>query len=153
MGFAIIILTLPSTNFCLDQSLVDNYHHTIFIETLSTSTLAKGKKIFVLCFFFHFYIESFLKFLFCTTSCKVVVSSPCAQWNRWIFVGSKGWIQMQCDNPRTKGWEKPNLMHNAMKKPFENRWKKRMIGQANNQMLTSSPAHDLRHVQCESKNK
>ncbi len=44
-------------------------------------------------------------------------------------------------------------MRNVVEKTFENRWKKGMIGQANDQKLASSPAHDLRHVQCESKNK
>jgi hypothetical protein len=37
-------------------------------------------------------------------------------------------IQMQCDILRTKGWEKPNIVHNAVKKTFKARWEKKMIG-------------------------
>jgi hypothetical protein len=34
---------------------------------------------------------------------------------------------MQCDTPRTKGWEKPNLVHNEVEKMSKGRWKKGMI--------------------------
>jgi hypothetical protein len=34
---------------------------------------------------------------------------------------------MQWDTPRTKRWEKPNLMHNVVEKTSESRWKKGMI--------------------------
>jgi hypothetical protein len=39
---------------------------------------------------------------------------------------------MQCDTPRIKGWEIPNLVHNAMKKIFKAKWKKKIIGWADN---------------------
>jgi hypothetical protein len=39
---------------------------------------------------------------------------------------------MQCDTPMTKGWEKPNVMHNVMEKTFEGKRKKGIIGRANN---------------------
>jgi len=34
---------------------------------------------------------------------------------------------MQCDTSRTKVWERPNLVRNAMEKTYKDRWKKRMI--------------------------
>jgi len=38
---------------------------------------------------------------------------------------SRGWPQMQCDNPRANGWEKPNLVHIAKEKMYEAKWKKK----------------------------
>jgi len=60
-----------------------------------------------------------------TTSCEAILSSPYIQWRRWIPIGSKCWLQMQCDTLRIKGWEKFNLMCNAVEKTFEgkvNEW-------------------------------
>jgi hypothetical protein len=84
-----------------------------------------------------------------TTSCEVVLSSRCSQWNKLIPIGSKGWLQMQCDTSRTKRWERPNLVRNAMEKTSKNKRKKRMIGWANNQALTLGPAYNLKSVWCE----
>jgi hypothetical protein len=54
---------------------------------------------------------------------------------------------MQCDTLRTKGWENPTQC-NVVEKTFETRWKKRMIGQIDNQMPTFSPTYNLKHTQC-----
>jgi hypothetical protein len=43
-----------------------------------------------------------------------------------------------------KGWEGPNLMHNAMEKIFESKQKKRMIKQVNNQALAPSLTHNFK---------
>jgi hypothetical protein len=40
-------------------------------------------------------------------------------------------------------------MHNAVEKTFENRWKKGMIGQTNNQTFASDLADDFKCVQYE----
>jgi hypothetical protein len=53
------------------------------------------------------------------TLCEVILSPPCSQQKRWIPIGSKGWLQMQRDTSRSKGWERPNLVCNAMKKYLE----------------------------------
>ncbi len=53
---------------------------------------------------------------------------------------------MQCGTPRTKGWERPNLMCNAVEKTSKGRQIKRMTGHANNQAPTLGRAHDLKHV-------
>jgi hypothetical protein len=53
---------------------------------------------------------------------------------------------MQSETPRTKGWERSNLVRNAMEKKIESRQKKGMARWANNQMLTFSLAHDFMHV-------
>ncbi len=39
---------------------------------------------------------------------------------------------MQCDTSRIKGWERPNLVRNAMEKTFKGTWKKRMTRLINN---------------------
>jgi hypothetical protein len=44
---------------------------------------------------------------------------------KWISIGSKSWLQMQCDTPRTKRIVRPNLVCNAMEKTYEARWKKK----------------------------
>jgi hypothetical protein len=56
---------------------------------------------------------------------------------------------MQCDTPRIKRWEKPNLVRNVVEKTFEDNWKKGMIKWANNQVLTPSLTHDFKHIWCE----
>jgi hypothetical protein len=38
-----------------------------------------------------------------------------------------------------EGWERPNLMHNIVEKTFEAWWKKKKIGQIDNQTPTLSP--------------
>jgi hypothetical protein len=53
---------------------------------------------------------------------------------------------MQCDTPRIKRWEKPNLVRNVVEKTFEDNWKKGMIKWANNQVLTPSLTHDFKHI-------
>ncbi len=60
---------------------------------------------------------------------------------------------MQCDTPRIKGWERPNLMRNVVEKTSKGMWKKRMTWQANNQVPTPDPSHNFKHVQCESEGK
>jgi hypothetical protein len=44
---------------------------------------------------------------------------------KWISIGSKSGLQMQCDTPRAKGMDKPNLVCNAMEKTFKARRKKK----------------------------
>jgi len=61
------------------------------------------------------------------TSCKAIFSSLCVQRKKWMHIGSKGELQMQCDTPRTKKWERLNLVHNMMEKTFESKQKKEMI--------------------------
>lgn len=51
---------------------------------------------------------------------------------------------MQCDTPSIKGWERPNLVCNAVEKKIEGRQKKGMTGQINTQAPTSSPSHDFK---------
>jgi hypothetical protein len=78
---------------------------------------------------------------------------PCSQWKNWIPIGSKGWLQMQCDTSRTKGWERPNLVRNAVEKTSKSKQKKGMTGWANNQTLAFDPTHNLKSVWCELKGK
>jgi len=58
---------------------------------------------------------------------------------------------MQCDTSTIKGWERANLVRNAMKKTFQSKRYKKMTRQANNQTPTPSPAQDFKHIQNESK--
>ncbi len=55
---------------------------------------------------------------------------------RWIPIGSNKWLQMQCATPRTKGWERPNLMCNAIEKTYEGKQKKEWQGK-----LTTKCSH------------
>jgi hypothetical protein len=75
------------------------------------------------------------------TLSEVILSPPCAQKKKWIPIGSKGWLQMQCDTPRNKGWERPNLVCNAMQKCFKIGKKK---GQLNR--LTNKRPHLVVHT-------
>jgi hypothetical protein len=88
-----------------------------------------------------------------TTSHEIVLSPPCSQWKRCIPLGSKGWLQMQCDTIWTKIQKRLNLVRNAVEKTFESKWKKGMIGWANNQVPTLGPTHNIKSVQCELKGK
>ncbi len=58
---------------------------------------------------------------------------------------------MLCDTPRTKGWERSNLMRNVIEKTFENMWKNGMTNQVDNQAFTPRPTRDLKRVWCELK--
>jgi hypothetical protein len=52
---------------------------------------------------------------------------------------------MQHDTPGIKGWERPNLMHNVMKKTSKMLdGKKRMTKWINNQAPTSNLTHNLK---------
>jgi TusA-related sulfurtransferase len=44
---------------------------------------------------------------------------------KWISIGSKSWLQMLCDTPRTKRTDIPNLVCNAMEKTDETKRKKK----------------------------
>jgi hypothetical protein len=68
-------------------------------------------------------------------------------------IRSNGGLQMQCDTPRIKRWERPNLVHNVVEKTSKSRRKKGMIGHANNQVHVANPTNDFKHVQCESESK
>jgi ribosomal protein L37AE/L43A len=56
---------------------------------------------------------------------------------------------MQCDTPRTKRWEIPNLVCNAVKKTSKDMQKKRMIRWVNNKV----PTFDFTCVRCEEEGK
>jgi len=60
---------------------------------------------------------------------------------------------MQCDTPRIKGWERPNLVHNLIEKTFESKRKKKMIKQANNQTFAPSFTHNLKCLWCKLEDK
>jgi len=81
-----------------------------------------------------------------TTLCETVLFSPCMQRKIWIPIGSTGWLQMQCDTPRIKRWEIPNLMHNVVEKTPKHIWKKSVIRQVIYQALAPSLTHDLKCV-------
>jgi hypothetical protein len=54
---------------------------------------------------------------------------------------------MQYDTPRIKGWKRPNLMSNVVKKTSKTLIIiKRMTRQANNQALAHDPTHNFKHV-------
>jgi hypothetical protein len=84
-----------------------------------------------------------------TTSCEAIFSPSCTQWRRWIPIRFKGWLQIQFDTPKTKKWEKPNLMCNVVEKTYKRRHKKWMIGWVNNQVFALGPTHNLKHAQCD----
>lgn len=50
----------------------------------------------------------------CNMGCNL--SSPWAQQNKWIPMGSNDRPQMQCVKPRTKRWKRLNLFHNTKEK-------------------------------------
>jgi hypothetical protein len=54
---------------------------------------------------------------------------------------------------RTKGWERPNLVCNAMEKTSNGRWKKGMTQRINNQVPALGLAHNFKCSQCESDGK
>jgi hypothetical protein len=78
-----------------------------------------------------------------------ILSPPWVQWRRWIPMGFNRWPQMQCVKPKTKGWGRPNMVHNTQEKTFEGKWKHEMIRWANSQASVLSLAHDSSW--CESK--
>jgi hypothetical protein len=41
------------------------------------------------------------------------------EMKKWVPIGFKGWPQMQWVTLRTKGWGRPNLVHNIKKKNIE----------------------------------
>jgi hypothetical protein len=83
-----------------------------------------------------------------TTSCKAIHFSPWVQQKIWIHVRSKGWLQMQCNTPRTKGWERPNLMCNKVEKTFKAKREKKMIRRNDNKTPAPTPnfTHNLKHI-------
>ncbi len=51
--------------------------------------------------------------------------------------------------PSTKGWGRPNLVHNTHEKTFEGILKHEMIGWTNSQAFMLNLAHDFKHTWCE----
>jgi hypothetical protein len=80
----------------------------------------------------------------CTISCEIVFSSQCTQQRKWIHIGSKSWLQIQCDTLRIKRWKRLNLVHNAMEKTSKGKWKKKMTKHVNNQAPTPSLTRDFK---------
>jgi hypothetical protein len=53
---------------------------------------------------------------------KIIKGHPLptmSEQRNWISIGSKSWLQMQCDTPRIKRMDRPNLVCNAMEKIYE----------------------------------